>query len=713
MSLTAGCQLGPYEILEPIGKGGMGEVWKARDTRLNRMVAIKQLLGQHNARFQQEARAIAALNHPHICTLHDVGPDYLVMEFVEGKTLRGPLPTEEAVRLAVQMAGALEAAHRKRIIHRDLKPTNVMITETGVKLLDFGLAKLTEPGDDDATRTVEGTLVGTVAYMSPEQAQGKPLDERSDIFSFGAVLHEMVSGARAFPGESTAEVISAVLRDEPRAVDAPAELAAIIQRCLQKAPAGRFASMLEVRTALEKVKLGEASQSSIAVLPFANMSRDPDDEFFSDGLAEEIINALVKVPGLKVIARTSAFAFKGQNTDIRKIAEILGVGNVLEGSVRRSGHRIRVTAQLITAADGSHLWSERYDREMTDVFAIQDEIAAAIAGAMQLKLSAAAAPRRTPRLPAYEAYLKYRHYQWGFTPEALQRSKECLEQALALDPRFALPYVGLADYHLASAAVGAKPAREAMPRARDLAQRALELDPDLAEAHAMLGIVAGHYDFDWRENDRRFRLALAREPISCHLRQWHSLFHLSALGQAEEALRQLDRVLEEDPLSQMWHWTRSNVLKSLGRDDEALAANRRACELDPQFWLGRTFLGLHLALRGSHTEARECIEKGAAAAPWCPINVGLLAGALENTGESERAGALLAQLRSAAHGSGIGLAYYHLVRGEIDHAAESAGKAAEERFPGILTILIRPFEAQFRQSRGWPALLKKLNLPGA
>ena len=313
-------------------------------------------------------------------------------------------------------------------------------------------------------------------------------------------------------------------------------------RCLAKQPERRFQTIGDVKTALQQLrsKAADVVQAlpSIAVLPFANTSQSADDEYFSDGLAEEIINALAQVPGLKVIARTSAFAFKGKNEDIRRIAETLGVTNVLEGSVRRAGPRIRVTAQLILASDGTHLWSQRYDRELADIFAVQDEIASAIAGALKLKLSPAP-ERRMPSLPAYEAYLRYRYYQWRFTPEDSQRSRECLEQALTLDPGFALPYVGLADYHLALAAVGGLPSREAMPRARELATRALAIDPDLPEAHAMLGIVAGVLDYDWPETERRFRLAMAREPISPHLRQWNSWFHLFSIGRRTEAKQQM------------------------------------------------------------------------------------------------------------------------------------------------------------------------------
>src|SRR5580658_6168110 len=402
MALTAGTRLGPYEILAPIGSGGMGEVYRARDPRLGREVAIKFLHAKYSDRLESEARAIAALNHPHICAVYDVGPDYLVMEYIEGTPLKGPLAHTEAVRLGAQIAQALEAAHAKGITHRDLKPANILVTASGVKLLDFGLAKLTVAEDFDATRTIAGTMSGTAGYMSPEQAQGQAADPRSDIFSFGVVLYEMLSGRRAFAGDTAIAIIAAIVRDEPRPIDAAPELHAIVTRCLRKSPAERFQSAADLRIALESAAMAKPTekQPSIAVLPFANMSRDVDDEYFSDGLAEEIINALTQISGLKVIARTSAFAFKGKNEDIRKIAETLGVSNVLEGSVRRAGNRLRVTAQLIHAADGTHLWSQRYDREMTDVFAVQDEIAAAITSALQLKLSPVR-ERRMPSLPAW------------------------------------------------------------------------------------------------------------------------------------------------------------------------------------------------------------------------------------------------------------------------------------------------------------------------
>jgi serine/threonine protein kinase len=331
MELKPGDKLGPYEILLPIGAGGMGAVYRARDPRLNRDVAIKVSNARFSERFEREAKAIAALNHPNICQIYDIGPNYLVMEYIEGTPPKGPVAPAEAVRLALGIAAALEAAHARGITHRDLKPANVLVTQSGIKLLDFGLALVNdnaEAGIHDAPTalTAAGAVMGTVAYMSPEQAQGKLADARSDIFSFGLVLYELLSGRRAFGGESAVETMAAIIRDEPEPLSAPTKVSDIVTRCLHKAAAARFQTMNEVRAALVQVNAIRADEiPSIAVLPFANMSRDAGDEYFSDGLAEEIINALAQFSGLKVTARTSAFAFRGKEQDIRKIAKALDV----------------------------------------------------------------------------------------------------------------------------------------------------------------------------------------------------------------------------------------------------------------------------------------------------------------------------------------------------------------------------------------------------
>jgi len=688
----------------------MGEVYRATDTRLGRTVAIKTLRAGRGERFLQEARAIAALSHPHICVLHDVGPDYLVMEHLEGAPLHGPLPLDDTLRIATQIADALDAAHRKGVVHRDLKPANILMTVAGPKILDFGLAKIAAGSEPDATRTLEGTVLGTPAYMSPEQAQGQAADGRSDVFSFGAVLYELLTGRRAFAGASFVDTLHAVVHGEPAPFDSP--LSEIVKRCLAKHPLQRFQTMGEVRAALQHVIARPAhvqAGPSIAVLPFANLSRDPDDEYFGDGLAEEIINLLAQMPGLKVIARTSAFAFKGRNEDVRGIAETLGVTSVLEGSVRRAGSRIRVMAQLIQAADGAHLWSQRYDRELADVFEVQDEISTAIASALRIKLVAAPA-RRMPKVPAYEAYLRYRSYQWQFTPDATRRSRECLEQALTLDPDFALPYVGLADSYLALATVGAIPAHEAMPRARELARRALDIDPDLPEAHAMLGIVAGHYDFDWTEAAARFSTAVGREQISTHLRQQHSFFRLLAVGRPGEARREDVRVLDEDPLCQTWRYTASATLRALGSNDAALDEARKAVEIDPDFWLGWYWLGLLHGVDGRHEDALRCAERAIAAAPWAPHAVGVMAAALSALDRHDEAAGYLSTLHADPYAGPVGLTVYHLARHDLERAIEAAGRAVDRRFTAFPVTVLRPFEPLLRQSAAWPALLKKMNL---
>ncbi len=609
MPVSAGDRFGPYEILAPIGAGGMGEVWKARDTRLNRLVALKTLKAEHAGRFKSEARAVAALNHPHVCQLYDVGPDYLVLEYVDGNPLKGPLAIEETVRLAIQIASALEEAHHRGILHRDLKPENIMVTTAGsVKVLDFGLAKMDYPllsGNTLSTlsmvMTQPGAAVGTPAYMSPEQAQGQHVDARSDIFSFGLVLYTMVSGRKPFSGETPFATLSALVKEEPPPLQAPPEFQRIVARCLAKQPADRFQSMVEVRGALQQiVSKPEAKpadeEPSIAVLPFANMSGEKEQEYFSDGLAEEIINSLAQLPGLKVTARTSAFAFRGKEQDITKIASELRVRTILEGSVRRAGNRIRVTAQLINAKDGYHLWSQRYDRDLQDVFAVQDEIATAIAGALQVQLSVQPAALRSykPKLPAYEAFLRARHQSLKFTFESLARCKEYLEEAIALDPGFALPHCDLALYFRILALIGAIPADTAAPTARAAARRALEIDPSLSEAHAILGLVAAEYDYDWKEAGREFGLAMLHDTASPMVRMYYS-YYLAGAGRAGEAVQQMELALRDDPVNTHNCFTLAMCRAIAGQYEEAVAGFLQTLELDDNYagaygWLAHCYV---------------------------------------------------------------------------------------------------------------------------
>jgi len=618
MPLSVGDKLGPYEIVAPLGAGGMGEVWKARDTRLHRIVAIKFLRGRHSARFEQEARAIAALNHPHICQIHDIGTSpeglgYLVLEYIEGQPLRGPLPVEEALRLATQIAGALEEAHGKGILHRDLKPANILLTaKREPKLLDFGLAKLMDATNEEATKTIEGTVLGTAAYMSPEQAQAQPLDSRSDIFSFGCVLYEMFCGRRAFPGERALTTLGAVIHKDPEPLQASPDIIRIVTRCLRKSAAERYQAVAEVRAALEtaNVASGVAESPSIAVLPFANMSLDKEQEFFSDGLAEEILNLLAKIPSLKVIARTSSFAFRGKEQDIRKIAETLDVRTILEGSVRRSGNRIRVTAQLINASDGSHLWSEHYDRQLTDVFEVQDEIAAAIAGALRVRFSGRTARKHQPNLPAYEALLRGRHELSKVSPEGFERCRGFLERAIALDPEYAEPHAQLGSYY------NSLVPREIMPLARESAARALELDPTDAGAYAVLCFVASTYDYDWEEAEKQSRLAADASANSPWAMSLASVRHLP-LGQYDESVQEAEAEIAQDPLNANPRIGLLAALCGAGSYERAIEEARRAIEIiSEQHWGIHFYHGFAYAYQGKFAEAREPFERAFQLAPW-------------------------------------------------------------------------------------------------
>ena len=694
----------------------MGEVWRARDPRVDRVVAIKRVNAADRVRFEQEARAIAALNHPHICQLYDAGPDYLVLELLDGAPLVGPLSVAEVKTLGVQIASALEEAHAKGIIHRDLKPANIFKTRGGAKVLDFGLAKLStgsaSGSDASATRTLAGTVLGTAAYMSPEQAEGKVLDERSDIFSFGAVLYEMLSGRRAFDGDSAASAISAVLRDEPRVLDAPAHVSRIVTRCLRKAPAERFQTMTELRRALERVAVEkEAAQPSIAVLPFADMSAGKDHEWFSDGLAEEVISLLSRIPDLKVIARTTAFAFKGQQQDIRRIAETLGVTHVLEGSVRKAGNRVRVTAQLIAAADARHLWSERYDREMEDVFAVQDEISSAIAGVLQVKLSTdrAASSRQTTSVPAYEAVLKARHFMTKLTPDLLLKARQLYEEAIDLDPSNALWHseLGWLAFNLAS--FGMRPPHESLPVARAAAERALDVDPSLAEAHALLGLIAGLYDYEWRECDRRFRLARSRETVPPLVSAWHGQY-LAYTGHAHEGVVELERAVAQDPLNLYFRLSLERVLAIAGREADAVAECRRILELDPNSYLATFHLSLLEVNDGRVVDALAFAETTCSIVPKNPVARGVLAGVLRRAGDPRAEKELEILGDGSAHTASLGLLLFHLISREFDDAADWVERVIAQGEPTLLFFLRHPLAHDLRASSRWPALARMMNL---
>ncbi|HSA54818.1 MAG TPA: protein kinase, partial [Gemmatimonadaceae bacterium] len=698
--------LGPYRIVSKLGEGGMGEVYRARDTRLARDVAIKVLPGTFAAdpervqRFRTEARAAAALNHPNICQIYDVldgsslgeepGPRYLVLEFIEGKPIQGPVPEDQAIDLGLQIATALEAAHRHGVLHRDLKPANILVTPGGTaKILDFGVAKLVgeasaAPSGDDA-RTGTGIVIGSLGYMSPEQVDGSQPDARSDVFSFGAVLYEMLSGRRAFPGSTPMQTIAAMLTRHPDPLDATPALEAVVRRCLAREPRERFQSAGELVAALTRLRAaapGAEKRPSIAVLPFENLSGDRDNDYFGDGLAEEIINALARLPGLKVIARTSAFTFKGRHEDMRRVASTLGVANVLEGSVRKAGNRIRITAQLITGTDGSHLWSERYDRDLSDVFAVQDEIAAAIARALEVTLSGDVRDRtrRTPHLAAWEHYLRGQYETQQWTPESGPRARAHFERAIALDPQFPPPYAEFGHLFLMLAMINMMPTREALPLARAQAMRALEIEPGLPEGHAVLGAIAALLEYDWVNAERHFRQALAVAAPSPRVHYFYGHYFLLPTGRLREAVHHHTLAREADPLNVPVRVARSLALRASGQASEADEELQRIMEIDPSFWFPWFTLGAHRALEGRLEEAKRMADEAYRRAPWFAPIVGLRAAVLDRTGAREQAAALVRELeRTDERLDPIGPAIFHLIRGDLDATADWTARAIEQR----------------------------------
>jgi len=669
----AGSRLGPYEIVAPLGAGGMGEVYRARDPRLGRDVAIKVIGGatgpeagpstgsaparpqsrdEQLRRFEQEARAVAALSHPNVLAIFDVGVGdvpFLVTELLDGDTLRalierGSISAQQTIDLALQIIAGLAAAHSRGIVHRDLKPENIFVTSDGhVKILDFGLAKhMSQTSGSDATtmrpNTASGTVLGTIGYMAPEQVRGFEADHRADIFAAGAILYEMLTGERAFRGGTPADTMSAVLNDPPSTLvfgaATPPSLARIVRRCLEKDASERFQSARDLGFAIESISgvrsalhapSTEPVQTSIAVLPFANMSADPENQYFSDGLAEDLINALTRLSGLRVVSRTSSFRFRGRDADIRQIGRELGVGAILEGSVRRAGSRVRITVQLTSSDDGYHIWSDRYDREMADVFAIQDEIVESIVQALVPALvpeAKVAVRRSTENLEAYELYLKGRHFWNQRSPAVVGTAIRCFEEASALDPEYALAYTGLADCYSILRVYGWTPPEHSQPRALEAVTRALALEPDLPEARFSKALYAFHFERHWRSARPHFAEAIASGPRVAIFQAYFGLF-LATEYEFAEAGKRIDRALELDPHSSVIYFLAAATACLMGDFAGVERYAGRALELQPESLGPRWPQTVALLFSGRIDEAIAAAEQVVARAR-APIYVGVL-----------------------------------------------------------------------------------------
>jgi len=779
-----GTRVSHYRVLEILGGGGMGVVYKAEDIKLGRTVALKflpeELAGDRTSleRFEREARAASALNHPNICTVYEfgehLGQPFIAMEFLEGQTLRDRIATgipaesgvvgtrlgsalqvDELLSVAIQIADALEVAHLKGIIHRDIKPANIFINNRGeAKILDFGLVKLEQQmlrsaqydnaGDvivsasegpdlrqssglrspvSDPHLTLTGVALGTAPYMSPEQVRGEKVDARTDLFSFGLVLYEMATGQQAFSGETAAVLRDAILNRTP---DPAAELnpelslklVEIIDKALQKDREKRYQAASEMRRDLKAVRARSwpaVPEKSIAVLAFANLSMDPENEFLADGITEEITNALARIERLHVASRTSAFSFKGKHAELRVIGERLNVRTILEGSVRRAGNSLRINAQLINVADGYHLWSERYERKMEDVFEVQDEIARTIADRLKVTFEGGGqeplVKAGTKNLEAYQLYLKGRAllYRRG---GAIPRAVEAFEEAVALDPEYALACAGLADSYTVLGYYGVAHPETCMPKGMEAARRAVALDPSLAEAHTAMAIASLMGAWDTREAEREFLRALELNPRYIQARDWYALIYLQfAVGRLDEGVDQARQALNSDPLSSYANTIFGFTCCIAGRYVAGVQACERAVELDSEAYIARWAHHVALHLSGRFEEAVRAGELALAMSgrhPWAMSN---LAVTFADWGKPADAGALYAELAARGRRSFVSpswLALAAAAAGLEDETIRHAREACEIRDPVAIAVFSKWWRSNSMRLRAYPRFCELL-----
>jgi len=798
VALLSGTKLGPYEILSPLGAGGMGEVYRARDAALGRDVAVKVLPvafsedSDRLRRFKLEAQAAAALNHPNILSIHQLGvhdgAPYLVSELLEGETLRarlerGALPASTAVDYTLQLVSGLAAAHERGIVHRDLKPENIFLTTHGLaKILDFGLAKLRRPeefGSPEAamtqgTVTVPGIVMGTVGYMSPEQVRGQRVDHRSDLFALGALFYEMLSGKRAFQGNTPADTLTAILMHDPPSLigtspNITAPLERIIRRCLEKDPNERFQSAKEVGFALKalsdvpasvtadsekatvrvpqqmtaKATLGLAGLAvvavlslliaanvgglrdrlwrgghiqSLAVLPLASLSGDSAQDYFADGMTEAMITELAQISGLRVISRTSVMQYKGGKKSLPEIARELHVDSVLEGSVLRSGEKVRITAQLIQAFPERHLWAQSYVSDLRDIMAVQSQVARSVAGEIRVKLTASEEARLQKSRPvnpgAHDAYLRGRYFRRKGGLENVEKAGHYFEQALDNDPLYAPAYAALADYYsVLPFYTGARP-DEVLPKAKAAVARALELDDSLAEAHASLAYIYTYYDWDWAHGDQEFQQALQLNPNDAAVRHRYSRY-LSSLGRIDEALREIKHEQELDPLSQVAKANVGMIYYFARQYDSAIKPLNDVLKEDPKFDTAYWGLGLIYEQKGMPAEAVAQMEKAAALSPDSNT-MASLGHAYAIAGQKEKAQKILGQLDAQSKKesiSGYQFAVIYAGLGELNKALAELEKAFKERSTLLGYIKMDPRFDPIRSDARFIDLQRRIGLP--
>ena len=736
-----------YLIERELGRGGMATVFLARDRRHDRDVAIKvlrpDLVSSSGAqRFVREIQIAARLVHPHIVSLHDSGIaeglPYYVMPYVDGESLRvrmtreGRLPIDEALRITSEVADALHYAHAVGVVHRDIKPENILISAGHAVVADFGIAKAIKAGWDEGPST--GTVItsetdariGTVAYMSPEQSVGdEALDIRSDQFSLAVVLYEMLTAALPFAADTAqAQIARRFVHDAPplRAVrpDASSALERAVTRALARDPADRFATARDFARALTEDAAPPSAtgasdtEPSVAVLPFVNLSGDPEDEFFSDGMTEEIINALMRLRRVRVVARTSVFALKGLNEDVRSVGRRLNVKSVLEGTVRRAQGKLHIAAKLINVADGFPVWFEEFNRESGDAVALQDEIAQTIVETLRPSLLASPAPTRSgPSEEAYKLYLRGRFFWNQRTPQSYARARQFLEQAIARDPDFALAYAGQADLSVSMTIQGFEPPAEAMSRARTAALRALALDPSLAEAHAALGAVLAVYDWEWRAATAQFQRAIAINEQYAMAYMWYANYVLIPQGRLDEAISELQRAERFDPLGTMIGMSIGMAHYFARRYDRAEPELRRVLDLVPNVIIAHFFLGRTLVESGRVEQGIRSLKRAlklSGGHPWAVAEIGY---ALARAGDRAGAIAALDALRAESARRYVSSGYpalVHAALGDVDAAVSAFERAREEHATDIIWLRMHPGLDALRSDPRIGALMRSIGL---
>lgn len=739
--LVPGSRVGPYEVVSLLGEGGMGQVYRGRDPRLGRDIAIKVLAKDASqdadaiARLEREARAIAALSHPNIVAVHDVGREdgnfYVVTELLEGSTLReqihtAPLNWRRAVEVGAEVAEGLAAAHAKSIVHRDLKPENIFLTTDGrVKVLDFGLAQ-TDPvlmQRDEMNipttkwfQTHPGTVIGTLGYMAPEQLRGEAVDPSADIFALGCILYEMVTAKKPFHRESGAATIAAILKEEiPRASltsKAPPEFQRIIEGCVEKVAAMRFQSARDLALTLRAIGSSASnldenlirhitrprksrSIDSIAVLPLSNATNDPDTEYLSDGITESLINRLSQLPKLKVMARSTAFRYKNRDADAQAVGRELRVRAVLTGRVQHIGERVVVNVELVDSLDGSLLWGETYNRELADLLKLQEEMSAEIADKLRLKLTGAdkkkLRKRATHNSEAYQLYLKGRYHWNKRTGESVRRGIQLFREAIEVDPTFASAHAGLADSFITLATNIPLPPRDAMPKAKASAMRALEIDDGLAEAWASLGAVRWWFDWDWDGAEEAYKRAIDLNPNYATAHDGYAML-LAARGRFGEAIEQNTKAADLDPLS-LIAAVHAGWPFYFARDFEsAIRRFRKALDLDEHFIPAHGWLGMALGQQRRYDEAIDAFAR-ALEVDRIPILMAMLAHTHAIAGQRDRAEELLADLVAQSQSRYISpydIAVVHAGLGNTSEALKHLREAVEDRSAWLVFVNVDP-----------------------